>query len=435
MMVIDSLLVCGIMLIIEKAILKEKYILLSPFTIGQISIFYVYIMPFLFYNNTDIINYVSRININDVTRFLMIFRVFYYLFCILSIISFYKIKKRIIGKEILDIKISNSFMLISLLVLVFLIFLGQIAAVNFNIGIFIDKMFNPRKYTYFTEGLGVFTYAVEVSKTLLLYVSILYKKQKKGFLSSCIFLVSIILNVMGGSKSSMLMVLIFYLITSQKLFMKVKLIKFRDMLRYAIIILVFVIFSFMIMSVSDAGKTVYGTINRIITYSQEAYYSTKVINDYKWDFNHIITVIEALLFSAIPRKVFSSKGYYGLYQNYWKPTYEPNSVIYQTSTYGFLAEGHMMFSFLSPFIYALLLNWLFKKLYTKYYSSTKLSSFFIVCYLFTRIYFLIRTGLFMATTLWIIVIYFVASKLFFAVGNKFNTKVINQKKVIFKRKF
>ena len=184
------------------------------------------------------------------------------------------------------------------------------------------------------------------------------------------------------------------------------------------------------MTPERSQKTIEDIVFDIIGYSQEAYYSARVINDFGWDIEYVGAVFEDIALSGIPRAVFPKKGFYGLYNEYWRPFYQPNTVQYHTSTYGFIAEAHMLFSFLGPFLYAFFFSWLFKAMYIGFYRCSKLSSLFFLTYLFNFIYFLIRTGLFMGANLWALLIMLFASKIYFLVGNSFNRET----KTVFKAK-
>lgn len=423
MLVLDMVLISVVMLIVENKMLREKYILFSPYTLGQFVLLYIYILPFLFYGHAEVYSYVSRLSTAEVNLFLVYLRVFYYMFTILSLISFNTIRKSINVKEKIKYKLNDSFLIITVFLLIGIVLLGELRIVNFNLSILFDKMINPRKYTYFREGLGMFTHLVSFSTLMLLYLSIIYYNQRKGLIAKIILIFSILFNVLGGSKSSLLIILIYSLVLSQKISIKIQVIKFRKLIIYAGIMFLLVTFSFMLMRTSEDRSTFMGAVNGIIGYSQEAYYSARVINDFEWEDDHLATVVEGLIFTPIPRSIFPSKGYYGLYNNHWRPLYQSNTVQYHTSTYGFLAEGHMLFSFFSPIIYAFLFNWLFKKMYVKFYRITRLSSLFFLVYVVMQIYFLMRTGLFMTTNVWILIIYYVASKLFFSLMNIFNIRI------------
>lgn len=420
MIVIDLILTSVLMLYMENKILREKYIIFSPYTFAQFSLLYIYILPFVFYNSDTIYNYISRIDNDTVTQFLLIFRIFYYLFCILSIFSFIKISNRIRTKNKLSTRLSTQFILISSVLLIVVILFSELRITGFNISIFIDKMINPRKYTFFTEGLGPLNHLLGFAKAMLLFISFVYRKQIKNALSNLLMIVAILINVLGGSKSSLLFAFSFAVIIFQKMTETSKYIKFRNLLYLALAFFIVAVISFMLMSLSDEGKTISGALESIIGYSQEAYYSSRVIRDFSWSVEYINEVLRGLVYTPIPRAIFSSKGFYGLYNSYWRPFYQQNTVQYHTSTYGFLAEAHMLFGVIGPFLYAILFNSLFERMYIAFFKIRRLYSMFFLTYVSTWIYLLMRSGLFMPTNFWIFIIVFFAGWLFFLVGNSFN---------------
>ena len=405
-----------LMLIIERIILKEKYVLFSPYTLVQFSFLYIYIIPFSLFNSNDIVNFTQKLSINEIRASLTYFQVFFYLFSILSIRSFYKIKRTVNIKSQLSFKLTDSFILISIFLLFFIILIGELILVNFNISNMILKMISPRQFTYLREGLGPITVFVNFSKLLLLFLSIIYRNQKKNPFTLIILLLAILFNFLGGSKSSLLISLIYYVLAIQKYRINYLKISLRKLLIYTGILIFVVLISFNLMTLEKSDSTFKSAISSVIGYSQEAYYSSKVIADFEWDLEHIKTVIEDLFLTPIPREIFKSKGFYGLYKTYWQPLYQPNVVVYHTSTYGFLAEGHMIFSFFTPLLYALLFNSILLKIYTTFHNTKNIVTFFFILVLSTWIYFIIRTGLFMAASNWTLLLYYLAAKVFFKFG-------------------
>lgn len=406
-----------IMLLIEKIIMKEKYMLFSPYTLAQFSFLYIYIIPFSLYDNFEYENFTQKLSVSEITASINYFVVFFYLFSIFSIRSFYKIRNTVKCKSQLSFKLNNSFIFGSILFLFSIILIGELTLVNFSVTNMFLKMINPRQFTYLREGLGPITVIVNFSKSLLLFLSIVYRNQKKTSFTLIILLLAILFTFLGGSKSSLLVVLIYYVLAMQKYSINYIKISLRKLMFYVVILLLLVLISFKLMSIDKSESTLNSTISSVIGYSQEAYYSSKVITDFEWKVDHIETVVEDLFLTPIPRKIFKSKSFYGLYKTYWQPLYQPNVVVYHTSTYGFLAEGHMLFSFLTPLIYALLFNALLLKMYKTLYTTRNILTFYFILVLSTMIYFLFRTGLFLAATNMTLFVYYIGAKVFFKLGS------------------
>ena len=363
-------------------------------------------------------NYLSRLPYQLVEQLLVQARLFYYIFAIVSIFSFYKIRRVSKIDSISKIEesipqLTQSFMFISWGLLLFISFVVDLAKVGFSISQFIQMQINPRSFTYLRSGLGPLTYVVNVSKMLLLFITGIYYFQRKTFASLLGLLLAILINFSGGSKSSLLVAFIFIIIINQKRNVKRKRISlFKVAIVFAFFLCV-VLLSFYFMRGSLEINSFAELIDFIASYAQEAYFSSMVINDFEWSFDNVLIALKAFFLTPIPRQIFSNKGYYGFYQECWRDIYQPGSVLYQSSTYGFLAEGHMLFGLLSPILSAIFINIIISKLYKNYFKTNSLEGIFIISYLFTRMYFYTRSGYLDATNLWALIIFYVGAKSFF----------------------
>ena len=86
----DLLIICVFSIIIEYVIVREKYILLSPYFLFNISFLYVYILPLVMYGNVNSVNYINRLDVNLVTNLLLKIRLFYYSFLVVSLLTYRK---------------------------------------------------------------------------------------------------------------------------------------------------------------------------------------------------------------------------------------------------------------------------------------------------------------------------------------------------------
>ena len=408
MQVIDLILMSFFVLILEKIILKEKYILLSPFTLTILSFLFVYVMPLFLMFSGYTENIISNSTPNEISKLLLYIRLFFYPLSIFSILSFIKIRKMNLMNKRPKSTLRKEFVLFISILSITVIILTQLIIVRFNLPIFFDKLINPRLYTYFKEGIGPLTYLVEIFKKLFLFVSIIYFHQKKSILSLSLMSIAGLLNILGGTKTNIIVILIFYLLIWQKFSIRPVRINFAKIGRYGIILSSTLVIAFMIMSTTN--ETIKSSINSIFTYSQEAYYTSKVLSDFEPEFDHVKTLIEGFIFTPIPRAIYEGKNYYGFYSNYWRPMYQPNTVIYHSSTYGILAEGQMILGIFSTLIYSLIFVGMLQKIYRKYYSSNNLVSIFFWFFLISQIYFIMRVGFFESTLLWSIILHYLGAR-------------------------
>lgn len=380
-------------------------------------------MPIMAAGLPDSVNYLSRLSPTLVAQLLTTVRQFYYSFAILYLISIYKISKSK-HAEFVDsnmIFLTPLFMFISWMCLLTITVFVDLAKVGFNPILFLRMQIDPRAFTYLRSGLGPLTYLSNVSKMLILYISTVYYFQRKTVSSILLLILSFLLNIAGGSKSSMLVMFIFFLLIRQKQ-KKVGKVSASKFLGVSIIFVVAILASFYFMRGSITINSFSELLDFITSYAQEAYYSARVIEDFKWDINNIWIAIRAFFLTPIPRAIFSQKNYYGFYQECWRVLYQEGSVLYQSSTYGFLSEGHMLFGWLSPFISAVFINKVSEKIYTKYYSSSSLPELFILSYLFTRMYFYTRSGYLDATNMWALLVFYLGAKFFFWVMQKYTIR-------------
>ena len=420
---IDLLLLGVFLILAEKKMMGDKYLLFSPYFILNLSILYIYVLPIIMVGTPNSVNYLSRLSYELVAQLLTQVRLFYYIFAIFSLYSIHKISEnRLLQTSMTnEIFLTSTFMFFSWVCLIVLAVVVDFAKVGFSPGQFIQMQINPREFTYLRSGLGPLTYITNVSKMLLLFISTVYFFQKKTFSALFVLLISFLVNLAGGSKSSLLIIFIFVILVRQKNQMERKL----GTGKFALVIVFFsavAFFSFYIMCDSMNIDSFSELVDFITSYAQEAFYSAKVIDDFSWIPNNIWIAIRSFFLTPIPRFLFPDKGYYGFYQECWRNVYQEGSVLYQSSTYGFLAEGHMLFGFFSPILLAFIINKVARKIYIDFCSSSSLTELFILSYLFTRMYFYTRSGYFDATNLWALITFYVGSKLFFFIMNKYMIK-------------
>ncbi len=136
------------------------------------------------------------------------------------------------------------------------------------------------------------------------------------------------MNIAGGSKTSLLVGLIFLILIKEKnrrVHIKKNFIK---MLGVITLISIATLTSFYIMQKTDSPRisTIPALISMIIEYAQEAFFSANVLQDFDWTPAYIYSKVRSFIFTPLPRAFFPGKGYYGFYQEFWRPLYQPNTV-------------------------------------------------------------------------------------------------------------
>lgn len=413
MQIIDVVIVCLVLLIAEKNILKDKYILLSPYTMMILSLIFIYVIPIILYYTGTNINIIRYLDKHSIEVLLLYTRLFIYSFAIFEIVSLNLIKKKSIEIKKAKYAFNKDFMIILALFSFVIVFGTQLLIVNFNIPIFIDKLINPRMYTYYKESLGPLTYLIEVTKKVYLFASLVYFIRNKNRISIFFVVTSTILNILGGTKTSIIIILIFYVLVWQKFSRNKINISFFKIAKLGSAMIILLLIAFLTMSQNDESLS--SAIEAIISYPQEAYYSSQVIRDFDPQLEHHIEIIRSFIFTPIPRAIYSGKDYYGFYANYWRPIYQPNTVIYHTSTYGLFAEGQMLFGILSTIVYSIILNILLYKTYIKFYLKKNITQIFFNIFIISQIYFFMRVGLFDASLLWSLILHYIGANILFKI--------------------
>ena len=374
------------------------------------------------YCDPESINYLNRINEYDVENLLLYVRLFYYVFFFGELYCLLQLKKKkTIYKSIEFVLQDRFFAYISAILIGMGLFI-DLYRVSFNPLNYYYMMIDPRSFTYLREGLGAFTILSSFIRMFLVYVAILYYNQKKTLKRAIYVLLCSVYCILGGSKSSLLLVVIFIILLYQKCSKQSVRISNYANIKIVLSFIGIVLVSFYLMSGSIELDSLFDVINFVISYSQEAYFSAMVISDFEWDIDYVILMIKSFILTPIPRAIFEDKGFYSFYNVYWHDLYQPNSPLFHTSTYGFLAEGHMIMGFFSPVLYGLFICWLLKKIYAYFYRVQGFLGVFITLYFISRIYFFTRTSFLDPTSLWTLLIYYIISLIIFKLLQKYTNK-------------
>lgn len=417
---VDLIIVLLLLCFYELHKMKNHFLVFSPIVMVSVSLIYIYVIPIMVYDSNSVFNYVQYL---DKTNYLMLVnyvRTFIYCF---AICSFFYIKKKSkttkrlneahFAKHASVFDAKDKIKVISLLSLaiIVLIFVLEFIMCGFSPALFIAKLLHPRD-NIVRNGVGVFNEIIGFLKLLLAFLAATAFFSKKTLGSFLLCCVALIMNILGGSKSSVLLVVIItFLIYKRITFDKKSFSKKTPLLKYlsvGLLFIVAVLVSFALMrSTADGGKltSLSDILSFIVDYDQEAYFTGKVIIDFKPTFEHFSFLVESFVCTPIPRFLWPNKGYYSFFNGYWRQMYQPDTTMDHTSTYGFLAEGHMLFGNLTPLLYVIITLLIVDFIYNLYYSNDASKSFLGI-FMISSIYFSVRAGFFEPSTLWNFIIYF-----------------------------
>lgn len=409
MQYIDVLLICLSLLILEKLILKSEYILFSPYTMFNLSFLFIYYLPLLLYQLDGNYNLIQTVNLETISNLANNIRLFIYAFSLIEFFLLLRIRNLRKTETYLNIEFDDNYLtFVSLFS--FVVILGiQLVMVGFDSSLLIDKLLRPRLYTYLREGIGPLTYLVEVTKKVFLFVCLVNNQRKRSLISLALLFISVSLNVLGGSKTSIIIIVIFYVIITQRMSRRRMIIKLRDFIKYVTLLALALVISFFVMSREE--ETLSTAVKSLLYYPQEAYYSSLVLRDFEPNIEHHKELVKSIVLTPIPRAIFSNKSFYGFYSNYWRPLYQPNTVVYHTSTYGFFAEAQMLFGKFGWLIYAFLLNGLLYKLHCSLKKDESIKDVFFSVYAVSQIYFIMRVGFFDASFFWGVMMHLIGSSI------------------------
>jgi hypothetical protein len=225
--------------------------------------------------------------------------------------------------------------------------------------------------------------------------SVLIFLSGKSVLSIIFFVVAAFVTFLGGTKSSFVLPIFMLVVIWQKMNWRLKsaFAMLRRTVQIGVIGALLVVIGFLFMK--GSRERVSGLADaavQAVHYHKEPYYLPLVVEYFPWTPRYAIGQIRDTFTAPIPRAIWSGKPAVGLYANYFHATFEPKSVYYHTSTFGCLAEAHMMFGVLGPFIYGIIWALICYKLYSYLISSTSLFKAFVVGTISFWTYLLLRTG-------------------------------------------
>lgn len=410
-MIVITLLLIALAFAAELLILRKRIVVLSPTFMLLASLLAMYVLPYLFTSYTGNWTRLETLTSKEINTVLFRLNLFMVTYLIISVPLLRRLARRAARNsgryEPLQYIPSKraAYTVLVCYVAVFFLYIGS--GVGFSPGEVLDRMIHPRDYTYIKSGFGPLIYLkTGLGFALVVMAASWWRIAPKKIGRNLVLFTAVILNVLGGSKSSLVMPFVAIVLVlqctyageKQKLSKKIVYMLLAPMLAAVLVGTAFTLW----------GKQTEGSgLERVVTqlrdYGREAYLSARVIQDFPWREEYTLDAIEDTLTAPLPRVLFPEKEFVGFYKRYWMPMYESNVVQYHTTTSGFVAEGHMAFGAFSPVIYAILFALLIVKLYERLLMPRSMRSLGIAIFITSQMYFIARTGFF-GTTLWFILI-------------------------------
>ncbi|MCG3178515.1 MAG: hypothetical protein BIFFINMI_00843 [Phycisphaerae bacterium] len=384
-----------VMLAMELLILGRNYRVFSPMTLFLGAFGMLYVGPYLGHMYWEPIYRLSLLKTEQFSLAFWTLRKFFYTFYAISLVLLFR-QRRKIALPILPVpeQVQWRTKLIFFLFLAFMIIsLG--AGVGFNPLTMIDRALNPRAYTYIKEGLGPINYLRNIFRGLILiFAAIMVFSENKSKKSILFFCLVAGLTILGAGKTAVVMPLIVLLVVWQMLkwssagFFK----KMWHLALTAAAAFAVVIFAFMLLGRVGERDTFAGATSHLYKYQKEGYYLPLVIENFRWSPRRLPEAAYDSVIVIIPRAVWPGKPMVGLYSRYFKPAFDRETVSYHVSTFGCLAEAHMLFGPLGPWLYGVIWALLVYKVYGWMIRPTTWLKAFLVVTMAAWSYLLMRTG-------------------------------------------
>lgn len=401
------------LLVVEPLILRRRYVAFSPLVLFLFAYIFVYVAPYY----GDLLGgdaWVLKLSSQELEIGVDNVRYFFYSWVVgaLFLVPFYLRRSKLVINRFASVPLGATVRVVVFMLVVYLFYIGS--GVGFNPMSMIDRMVNPRAYTYIKEGFGPLIFINTCVQLIALFMVLngFFSTRKKVYL----FLLFVVVSsmILGGGKSQFLMVVIFSALLYQKSGMGGKATLGKKIGIFALFLVLMVsafFFAFVAYGDSDKKADAVDVLSAVVDYQREAYYSAKVAKDFDWDPEFVLVAVVDTATAVVPRFLWEEKPYFGFYNRYWRPLYEPDTVTYHTTTYGALAESHMVFGWLGPFFYGLLWAFFVAILYRRIVLASKLHTFFVSVYLSCLVYFFLRAG-FLFSTPWNVVIFSAVSYMF-----------------------
>jgi len=403
----DLVVVAVSMLFAEALILGGRQRILSPATLFVGSFLVTYLIPLFLIDQVDR-SRVERLSDAQIATALGAMRTFFYTWCSLTLIGMARLARTPVAPfpAIAARRLTQrSEIVVFLFAAATIAHLG--AGLEFSPTAILDRIINPRAYTYLASGLGPLTHlrsALHYSSLTLALLVVF--TASSSFRAKATLWASVVLGALGGGKSSLLGPFIAYVVVRERLRPMRKSFLRRQLAAVGLgtgsMLLLIVGFSLL----SKPGETLdpWAAISRIPEYQQEAYYLPLVIERYEWSPSYFREAVTDIVVIPIPRFIWPAKPPTGFYNRIWRDDFEPTAVSYHTSTFGCLSEAHMLLGEAGPWFYGLAFAWLTYAMYALSLRGRSLFGLLLLVLFSNWLYFLVRGG-FTGTTFVVLLLY------------------------------
>lgn len=400
-LIVAACLIC----MLELVILRSNYRLLSPSTLFVGAFVLLYLFPYSGHYFVAPHPYLEELSASEFDVAFSVLRQFFYSWCAFTLFFLLRLRsRRPIPLTPVPGELKRRLVWILIMyVPILIVYLG--VGVGFSPEAMLQRALHPRDFTHIKMGLGPLTHTYHAFRFLVLILAcgnVVMSRYSLGAIA--VLAVCVVLTVVGGSKQSFVQPLLIGVVMWQMMswmhggpFKKLWHMGVVSVAGTALLLFSFVVFS-------DEGRSFNTAVTRLYRYQKEAYYLPLVVTEWDWSIGRFKTQMTDNLWCFVPRALVPSKPAIGLWARYFRPAFEPNTVDYHTSTFGCLAEAHMYYGVIGPYIYGFAWAALCYVLYGYMIQTTSWLRAFVVSVVSAWIYLLLRTG-FLGTNLVIMVLY------------------------------
>lgn len=281
------------------------------------------------------------------------------------------------------------------------------AGVGFSPLQMIKRAFDPRSFTYIRASTGPLVLIHACLAFSLLTVAVVRVADSPRLIRRWLFLgLCAFLSILGGTKSSFAipLIVVFVVFGKTRWVRQSKLRKTSRAILLSMMLGFSVVAGFMFIGTPGTTLSVQQSVARIPAYHREAYYLPLVIDTFEWKAEYPKYIFIDSIIAGVPRAFWRDKPYVGLWARYFRPAFEPEAVEYHVSTFGCLAEAHMLVGNFGPILYGWFWAFLLFHAYRILITGRSLYQMLMACIFSVWIYFLLRTGFF-GTNFPILIIY------------------------------
>ena len=395
---LDLYICCAFLVFVERMAISRRHgsAVITPMMMLVASFAIVYLLPVTAvaagYSHQGFLP--SQLDTATLAHLVTSMRWFLYSFTVLYIISLPLVERWVASTTSAELpEVSSSTIRRISLVVVAVWLVHLIAGTGISPSTIVDRALHPRNFTDLRVGAGVFVY-IRAAAFLVIFVILALaiirarRSQQKVRGLLVVFGGMIVLDALGGSKTSIVLgpLTLGILWTSTGAASNVteltqppaatsievseadadqlqrqrrrpradhsrRGVPFIRSIVGGVGVLAMVWLAFGVMTSSTLNSSHVSVLDHVIGYQRETYYSARVIEDFPPNIHYLEIGLGDSARAALPRTFVPDKGNVGFYNRYWREVYTPKTVAYQASTFGALAEAHMVFGALGPALY------------------------------------------------------------------------------------